>query len=101
MLKITIADCENHYVGIYDSKDKEQVVKDALVDLQTNHRWNPTLRFYRQPGPPWAQTPTAIGFLAEPDYVEDDRDYILEHEGTAWVYVTPLQCNKMVEINNI
>jgi len=98
MLKVTVADCENTFIGIFQTKIELFAIQRAVAHLQSDaHTWDPGIRFYDQVGPPWAKDKNAAGFLARPEQVEEDLEYYMDHEGTAWVYVEPVVFDTMFE----
>lgn len=94
MLKVTVADCENNFVGIFNTKDE----KAAITNLKNEHNWTAELEFHECPGPAWASNQSASGFLARPNDFKEDPECIRDHEGTAWVYVEPVIYGTMAEV---
>jgi len=97
MLEVTVADSETCYVGIYKSDDRDTVIKRAIADLKENHNWTQELEFHEVAGPPWSNTQKACGLLARPEDFEEDPEWIINHEGTAWVYVEEPIFDTMVD----
>lgn len=100
MLLVTVADSENQLVGLYRSDDRAAVIEQAIANLKAEHDWTPELEFHEKEGPPWLPAsagPRACGFLARPDDYREDPEYIVQHEGTAWVYVREPEFDVMIE----
>tara|TARA_R110000751_G_scaffold71196_7_gene143999 strand:- start:1168 stop:1464 length:297 start_codon:yes stop_codon:yes gene_type:complete len=97
MLRVTVADCENTFIGIFQTTDPTIAIRRATDNLRDEHTWNSELQFYKADGPPWSNEHQAAGFLARPEDEAEDREYLLHHEGTAWVYVEPVRFDVMIE----
>ena len=101
MLLVNVVDYDNDFIGLYNSDDKDAVIKSAVDDLKNAHGWDKELEFYKMDGPPWAKSKTACGILARSDEYLEDPEYVVEHEGTAWVYIDKPVFDVMIDTNNI
>ena len=100
MLQVTVVDSENQLVGIYKSDDRAAVIERVIAHLKADHQWTDELEFHEMDGPPFlpaSATHRACGFLARPDDYREDPEYIVQHEGTAWVYVREPEFDVMVD----
>ena len=94
MLKVTIANIDSSFHGVFDTDDKQKAAEMAVASLVAEHAFFVDCRAFEcVSDDPSGES--AWGIVVNDGFDEADLEYEMESENTHWIYIAPFVPNKM------
>lgn len=99
MLRVTIANIDASFTGIFDTDDKQQAAEQALADLVANQKFFEDNRVVHEFPSFFTPSKHVYGMLMLADQAgdEDEVTYAIDAEDTYWIYVRPVEFGRMID----
>ena len=83
MLKVTIANIDSTFTGVFDTDNADAAVNAAVAELIEKHGFFDTCYAYRHP-----KDKAVYGFVMNKSQEGDDAEWLAGHENTHTIWVT-------------